>query len=80
MRPLVDIRLDIEQLSERRAELRHALAEGHDRDLVAEHQRLEARLAELWDEQRTVRAHLRFGDRNEIIRRARAEDRLDRAA
>ena len=75
-----DIRLEIERLTERRAELFHALSEGHDPALAAEHAELEARIARLWDEQRAARARLRFGERDEIIKRARAEERLDRAA
>ena len=35
---------------------------------------------QLWEEQRTVRATLRFGDRDVIIQRARQEERLSRAA
>ena len=34
----------------------------------------------LWAEQRAVRARIRFGERDEIVRRARAEERLERAA
>ena len=37
-------------------------------------------IAELWDEQRAVRASIRFGDRDLIIQRARHEERLSRAA
>jgi hypothetical protein len=80
MRTLTDIRTEIEEVSDRRKALLERLSHGHDPDLVAEHKELEARLGALWDEQRIVRAHLRFGDRDDIIRRARAEERLDRAA
>ena len=41
---------------------------------------LEERLAALWDEQRALKARARFGDRDEIIKRARHEERLARAA
>ena len=74
------IREEIERLTERRAELFHALSHGHDAALAAEHRRLEERIAELWEEHRIARAHRRWGDRDEIIKRARAEERLDRAA
>ena len=80
MRTLDDIRLEIEQLTERRAEVMHELSRGHDSTLAAEHQRLEERIAELWDEQRAARAQRRWGDRDLIIKRARAEERLERAA
>ena len=80
MRTLDDIRNEIEALTEQRREVFHALAQGHDPVLAAEHTRLEERIRELWDEHRIARAHTRFGDRDEIIRKARAEDRLDRAA
>jgi hypothetical protein len=80
MRTLDEIRTEIEGLTERRAELLHALARGHDVVLAAEHQELERRIAALWDEQRAARAQRRWGDRDEIIKRARAEERLERAA
>jgi hypothetical protein len=56
------------------------LSEGHNPDLTAEHKQLDEQIAKLWDEQRTVRATIRFGDRNLIIQRARHEERLSRAA
>ena len=80
MRSLEDIREDIDKLSDRRAEVLHALSEGHDAALTAEHQQLDEQLAELWDEQRAVKATIRFGDRDPIIQRARHEERLSRAA
>ena len=80
MRTLDDIRIEIEELTERRAEVMHELSRGHDAELAAEHQRLEERIAELWDEQRAARAERRWGEREVIIKRARAEERLERAA
>jgi hypothetical protein len=80
MRTIDDIRTEIEELTEQRADLLHELARGHDAILAAEHQRLEERIAELWDEQRMARATRRWGDRELIIKRARAEERLERAA
>ena len=41
---------------------------------------IDARLDGLWDEHRAVKARLRFGDREKIIKRARTEERLLRAA
>jgi hypothetical protein len=80
MRTLKDIKQDIDRLSDRRADVLHTLSEGHDADLAAEHKRLDDELAELWEEQRAVRASIRFGDRDLIIQRARHEERLSRAA
>ncbi|HWQ02198.1 MAG TPA: hypothetical protein VN449_08810 [Gaiellaceae bacterium] len=80
MRNLDEIRTDIERLTEERAELLHKLSQGHDALLAIEHKEIEERIAELWDEHRTARAELRWGDRDVIIKRARAEERLDRAA
>jgi hypothetical protein len=80
MRTLDEIRTDIEKLTKERAELLHRLAEGHDVLLAIEHKEIEERIADLWDEHRMARAELRWGDRSVIIKRARAEERLDRAA
>ena len=74
------IHREIDELSERRVELWHELSEGHDGEVQAEVRRLEERLVELWDEQRALRAELRWGDRQKIIARARAEERLERHA
>jgi len=80
MRTLEEIRTEIDQLTEERSELLHKLAEGHDVLLAIEHKEIEERIAVLWDEHRMARAELRWGDRDRIIKRARAEERLDRAA
>jgi t-SNARE complex subunit (syntaxin) len=80
MRNLEEIREEIDRLSDRRAEVLHELSEGHDAALAAEHQHLDEQLADLWDEQRAVKATIRFGDRDVIIQRARHEERLSRAA
>ena len=80
MRALDDIRREIEELTAKRAELFHELSLGHDVVLAAEHKRLEEQIAELWDEHRAARAEQRWGDRERIIKRARAEERLERAA
>jgi t-SNARE complex subunit (syntaxin) len=80
MRTLEEIKKDIDRLSDRRADVLHKLSEGHDAALTSEHQQLEEQISELWDEQRQVRATIRFGDRDLIIQRARHEERLSRAA
>jgi hypothetical protein len=51
-----------------------------DSALAAELKELDAELDRLWDEQRSLRARLRFGDRDSIVARARVEERLERAA
>jgi ABC-type phosphate transport system auxiliary subunit len=80
MRTLENIHREIDELSERRVDLWHNLSEGYDAALQAEVRQLEERLEELWDEQRKLRAELRWGDRQRIIARARAEERLERHA
>ena len=80
VRSINDIHAEIEALTEERAAVLRALSYGHDSALVAQHQRLEDEIARLWDEQRIAQARARFGERDEIIRRARTEERLERAA
>jgi hypothetical protein len=77
---LTQIHTEIEKLSERRTELWHALSEGYDPGAADELKRLGDRLDHLWDEERTLKASLRFGDRDKIVARARVEERLERAA
>ncbi len=80
MRNLQEIKKEIDSLSIRRSDVLHQLSEGHDPELAAEHKLLDEQIARLWDEQRSVRATIRFGDRDLIIQRARHEERLSRAA
>ena len=80
MRTPEEIRVEIEELTARRAELLNRLARGHDALLAIEHNELEEQIAALWNEHRAARAQLRWGDRELIIKRARAEERLERAA
>lgn len=74
------IHTEIEKLSEDRQELWQQLSEGLDvsvKDQIKEH---DERLQTLWQSLRIEKARLRFGEREEIVRRARAEERLERAA
>jgi hypothetical protein len=81
MTALDEIRQEIEELTERRSDLWHRLSEeGHNPDLTSEVAELGERIEQLWDEHRALRARLRHGDRDKIIARARAEERLNRAA
>ena len=75
-----EIHDEIERVSEERTELWHDLSHGFDPEIVAQIKRLDARLEELWDEHRSLKAALRFGDRDHIVARARIEERLERAA
>ena len=80
MRTLEEIHGEIEDLSEERTELWHRLSDHHDPDVRAEIHAIDEKLDRLWDEHRTLRARLRFGDRDHIVARARVEERLERAA
>ena len=71
---------EIEELSERRVALWNSLSQGRDPTVVDEIKALDTRLEELWAKIRAERARIRFGERDEIVRRARAEERLERAA
>jgi hypothetical protein len=75
-----EIHQQIDALSERRGQLWRALSEGHDEATAAELKSIDERLGALWDEHRALRARVRFGERERIIARARAEERLERAA
>jgi len=77
---LTQIHEEIDQTSERRVELWHVLSQGHDPEAAAELKRLSDHLERLWDEERTLKAELRFGNRDHIVARARVEERLERAA
>jgi hypothetical protein len=80
MRTIEEIHAEIDRASDRRAELWRTLNEGRDPAVVEELNALTAKIDQLWAEQRQVRATLRFGDRSRIVARARAEERLERAA
>ena len=71
---------EIERISEERQELWHQLSDGLDPAVQEEIKELDARLQELWQSLRMEKARLRFGEREDIVRRARAEERLERAA
>ena len=74
------IHVEIDELSERRGQLWNRLSEGRDSSVQQELKNLEARLDGLWHAHRAERALLRFGERDNIVKRARAEERLERAA
>ena len=80
MNTIATIHEEINEVSERRAELWHRLSEGRNPDLVEQIKALDDKLDTLWNEHRAARSLIRFGERDEIVRRARAEERLERAA
>jgi hypothetical protein len=75
-----DIHIQIEELSEKRQDLWHRLSSGLDPAVATEIKEIDAQLDDLWESLRHEKARLRFGEREEIVRRARAEERLERAA
>jgi hypothetical protein len=80
MRTVPDIHAEIEGLSEQRTELWNLLSRGRNETVRDEIKEIDERLQRLWDEHRAERARIRFGEREDIVRRARAEERLERAA
>jgi len=80
MRTVADIHAEIEGLSEQRTELWNLLSRGRNEAVRDEIKEIDERLQRLWDEHRAERARIRFGEREDIVRRARAEERLERAA
>jgi hypothetical protein len=71
---------EIERISEERQELWHQLSVGLDPAVREEIKALDTHLEGLWQTLRMEKARLRFGEREDIVRRARAEERLERAA
>ena len=80
MRTIDEIHAEIERGNEERHELRHVLSEAYYPQVVADIKALDERLEALWAEHRQTRATLRFGVRDRIVARARAEERLERTA
>ena len=80
MRTIADIHAEIGVLSEQRTELWNLLSRGRNETARDEIKQIDERLQALWDEHRAERARIRFGERDDIVRRARAEERLERAA
>ena len=80
MKTLSEIHQEIDRLSEERAELWHQLSTEHDLSVREQIRHIDAQLDALWDEHRALRARVRFGDRSQIVARARVEERLERVA
>ena len=80
MRTIPEIHAEIERLSEVRGELWQQLSIAREQTVVDQIKHIDEQLQDLWDEHRAERARIRFGERDEIVRRARQEERLERAA
>ena len=80
MRTISEIHAEIERLSEERTELWQTLSYGRQQAVIDEIKHIDEQLVTLWDEHRAERARIRFGERDDIVRRARQEERLERAA
>jgi hypothetical protein len=78
MRTIHDIRDELEQAVERRAELWHELGHGVNPAKSAEAAELSQKIDELWAEARALKAFSPFGPSDAIRARARAEERLER--
>jgi len=77
---IATIHAEIDEISERRADLWHRLSDGRNPEVVEQIKELDEKLGNLWDEHRAIRARIRFGEPEQIVKRARAEERLERAA
>jgi hypothetical protein len=77
-RTLTEIKRELEVATERRAKLWHDLSHGSDPEKSAEVSRLTQRIETLWDEARAAKNRARFGESAALLRRARAEERLER--
>ena len=73
-----EIRAELDEAVDRRAEIWHQLGDGVDPEKSAEVKRLSSLIEELWAEARAVEARDRFGAPELIHARARAEERLER--
>jgi hypothetical protein len=75
---MTEIRGELDEAVDRRAEIWHELGDGIDPAKSAEVKRLSSKIEELWAEARATEARNRFGAPELIQARARAEERLER--
>jgi hypothetical protein len=75
---MTEIRAQLDEAVDRRAEIWHELGDGIDPAKSAEVKRLSSLIEELWAEARATEARNRFGAPELIQARARAEERLER--
>ncbi len=77
-RTLSAIKHDLADATERRAALWHELSVSAGAEKSAEVERLSRLIESLWSEARAARNRARFGDPKDVLRKARAEERLER--
>jgi hypothetical protein len=75
---MTEIRAQLDEAVDHRAEIWHELGDGIDPAKSAEVKRLSSLIEELWAEARATEARNRFGAPELIQARARAEERLER--
>ena len=75
---MTEIRAELDEAVDRRAEIWHELGDGIDPEKAAEVKRLSGIIEDLWAEVRAAEARSRFGAPELIQARARAEERLER--
>jgi len=78
VRSLPEIKEELDVATRRRVELWEQLGHGANSDAKHELEQLNAHIAELWDEFRTVRVRERFGSPEPILQRAERDKRLER--
>jgi hypothetical protein len=78
MRTVDEIKHELDRAMERRTALWRELGQGADEQRSAEIGRLNVLIESLWQEARVERNRVRFGEPTDIVRRARADERLER--
>jgi HEAT repeat protein len=78
VKTISEIRAQLDEAVDRRAEIWHELGDGIDPAKSAEVARLSGLIEDLWAEARAAEAQSRFGSPELIQARARAEERLER--
>ena len=76
MNIIATIHDEIDQVSDRRAESGTGFRRAVIPSSSLRSRQLDAKLDALWDAHRAMRARIRFGEREQIVKRARAEERL----
>jgi hypothetical protein len=77
MRTSAEIRRELAELADQRTEAWKELSVGHDPRKAEECRRLSEAMNDLWLELRHTRLEARFGPRDQLIAKARAEARLE---
>lgn len=77
-RTLSEIKRELDDATEQRRVLWHELSLAADPVKTAEVARLNEQIEALWHEARAARNRARFGPKESIVKRARAEERLER--